>query len=361
MVATAAAIASILGTGVTVAGQLGRSNAQPQQKAPISESALQQASSNDQYQRALSALINQRSVAGTSDSFGSTLQYDPATNTWVSKLGALPQAEQTSASQAAIARNTTDLRQSQLANENAMRRASMAEPGYDTAVRNLQQFRPQSAEELGALLTQQGVTANNAVMRPIIADTLTQYGRANSNASVPLANLGRQSYDNLRDALISGRIGALQNTTSINNANRQGLESAATTSAGLSNPNLQFSGIQPSQQSAIMANLVADRAKTASTAPAFGASGVNEAQKSLLSGATGAANNVPDPNANLNSLVDAGKTLASAAGNKETLGTIADLFSSPKPDPTLFQGFAPSLNPGDQRAGGFIAPTSGRF
>ena len=339
MAATAAAIGALLSGGAAVAGALGRSNAQPQQSFAIQERALQDAENNDAFQKALSVLINRRSVAGSQDSFGSTLQYDPATNTWVSKLGPLPQAEETASAQAGISRNTTDLRQAQLANENAMRRAASAGPLYDTAIRNLQDFRPTTSAELSGLLTQQGLTANNAVMRPIIADTLRTYARSGTSATPALEKLGRQSYENLKDAMISGRIQALQSTDNINNARRQGLESAATTAGALANPTLQSTGIQGSDAGKTLAALLASRSQTASTAPATGQFGVNQAQGLNQTALKNLAGAVPDPNASLNSLLSGVKDVGSILQNEKSIGSILSLFgggSTPDPNDTFF-------------------------
>lgn len=362
MVATVAAIGSLLAGAGSVAGALGRSNAQPQQQFDIQRQGLADAESNEAFQRALAVLINQRSVAGSQDSFGSTLRYDPATNQWVSSLGPLPQAEQTAASQAGISRNTTDLRNAQAANEAAMGRASKAEPLYDTSIRNLQNFRPQSADELTSLLTQQGTTANNAVMRPIIADTLRNFARTQTSGGPVLANLGRTSYENLKDALISGRTQALTTIGGLNNQRQQGLESAATTSAGLANPNLQFSGVQGSDQAKNLASLLAARSATASTAPATGQFGVNQATGLSQTALKNLAGSVPDPNAGLNSGLTAVKELSSTLQNKDAIGNILSLFGGgPTPDKTLFQGFAPALSPGQQGFGGFVAPQKSSF
>jgi hypothetical protein len=238
----------------------------------------------------------------------------------------LPQAEQTAASQAAISRNTTDLGQTQLANTEAMRRAATAGPVYDTAIRNLQAFRPKTADELSGLLTQQGLTANNAVMRPIIADTLNTYARTGTAAAPALAKLGRQSYDNLKDAMVSGRIQALQSTDAVNNSRLQGLEGAATTAAGLANPSLQFSGVQPSTQSKDLASLLADRAKTASTAPSLGQFGVNQAAGLNQQALKDLAGAVPDPNTGLNQILNSVKGLGSLLQDKDKIGNILSVF-----------------------------------
>jgi hypothetical protein len=87
----------------------------------------------------------------------------------------------------------------------------------------------------------------------------------------------------------------------------------------LANPSLQFSGIVPSDQSKTMASLLADRARTASVAPAYGAAGVNSSTE-LGQKATGAAANaIPDPNFNLNSTTQGISGLASLLTNKDML------------------------------------------
>lgn len=346
MVATIAAIGTLLGGVSAAAGAFGRSNAQPEQSHAIQEQGLQDARNNEAFQRALSVLINQRSVAGSQDSFGSTLRYDPATNQWVSNLGPLPQAEQTAASQASISRNTTDLRTAQGANEAAVKRANQASPLYDTAIRNLQDFRPTSSAELAGLLTQQGTTANNTVMRPIIADTLRNFARSGTAAGPVLAKLGQQSYENLKDALVTGRMQALNSTDTINNTRRQGLESAATTAGGLANPSLQFSGLSSSDQAKNLASLLASRAQTASTAPATGQFGVNQAAGLSQAALQKVAGSVPDPNANLNSALTGVKELASTLQNKESIGNILSLFSKKPFDPAGGLINQPGTSPG---------------
>src|SRR4051812_13693297 len=112
-----------------------RSNAQQQDQSGLANAALSNAAANKHQQDLIQALINQRSIAGTEDSAGTTMRYDPATNQWISTLGALPQAAQTAADQAAISRNTTDVRGAQFANQGAAERASRAEPLADSARR----------------------------------------------------------------------------------------------------------------------------------------------------------------------------------------------------------------------------------
>lgn len=184
------------------------------------------------------ALANRRAVAGTQDSFGTTVRYDPATNTWITDEGALPKAADTSALQAGITRNTTDLQQQELVNLMAMRRAGQAGPLADAAIRELSAFRPMSQDELAGLLTQQSTDAARAAYDPLRSDVLRSVARTGSAAGPVLAQLGRSEADNLRTALRENLISAMTQTNQINQQRRQGLENAATNASALATPNI---------------------------------------------------------------------------------------------------------------------------
>jgi hypothetical protein len=74
--------------------------------------------------RMLSTLINQRSVAGSTDDAGTTVGMTLPRTSGSVTLGTLPKQVQTAADQASVSRNTTDLRQAQAANEQAAIRAA---------------------------------------------------------------------------------------------------------------------------------------------------------------------------------------------------------------------------------------------
>ena len=290
---------------------------------------LDAAQNNEQYQRALSALINQRSIAGTADSFGSTTHYDPATNTWVSNLGALPMAAQTASDQAGITRNTVDMQRAELANQGAAQRATQAGPAYDTAIRNLQSFRPMGSDELAGLETQQATNASNATFRPLVADTLRSFQRTGTAAGPVLANIGKTQYDALRDSLMKSRMDAITGVDQINQGRRQGLEQSAANAYSLATPQFQYPGINTATGSNTMANLVAQRAQQAGTAPAFGAGGVNTAARQRQTAGAAVAGAVPGQ---LNTAADVGKDIGSMLSNKDltsNLGTdMIQLFGS---------------------------------
>ncbi|HEY4384385.1 MAG TPA: hypothetical protein VGN34_07930, partial [Ktedonobacteraceae bacterium] len=285
---------------------------------------------NEAFQKALSVMVNQRAVAGSQDSFGSSYRYDPATNTWVSKLGPLPQAAQTASDQATIRRNTTDQRQAELASQQALLRAAQAGPGYDTAIRNLQNFRPTSANELSGLLQQQATAAARQTYDPIEQDTVREFARTGTAAGPVLAKLGQGEADNLRKSLIDSRIAAITNAGQINQQKQGTLENAATTAGNLANPTLQLSGLAPNNPNAAMASAIADRAKTGAVAPAYGATGVNQATNQADTAAKGAIASVPASDVGLSQLTEVGKQLGSYFGPKgggiSDLSKIADLI-----------------------------------
>ena len=320
-----AASGALLSGLSSVAGTLGRTNQQQQQKLDYSLANLDAAQNNEQYQRALSALINQRSIAGTADSFGSTAHYDPTTNTWVSNLGALPMAAQTASDQAGITRNVTDMARAEAANQGAAQRATQAGPAYDTAIRNLQSFRPMGSDELAGLETQQATNASNATFRPLVADTLRSFQRTGTAAGPVLANIGRTQYDALRDSLMKSRMDAITGVDSINQGRRQGLEQSAANAYSLATPQFQYPGINTATGSNTMANLVAQRAQQAGTAPAFGAGGVNTAAGQRQTAGTAVAGAVPGQ---LNTSADVGKDIGSMLSNKDLVSNLKNIFSS---------------------------------
>lgn len=316
-----AVTAALIAGGISAAGALGsaaisagRSPAEGNTNQALQYQALQDAQNNAAYQRAVDALINTRSVAGQTDAFGSSVQYDPATNTWQSTLGKLPMAAQTAAQQAAISRNTTDLRAAQFANQQAALRATMAGPAADAARRNLETFRPMTADALTGLLGQQATLAQQQTFRPMIADTLRQFARTGTSAGPVLGQIGRDEATNLRQSLMDAQIKGMTGVTDINNANRQGLEGAATTTSALTNPQLQFSGLSGSGGDNTMNQVISQRAAAAGTAPAYGMSALNQATGETIGAFGNAGKNLSDPNFGLNAADNSLKQLTTMFG-----------------------------------------------
>lgn len=325
---TPAMIMALTAAGTGVGGlalNASRSGAQPQQQSALAGDALRNATANQQNQALVQALINQRSVAGTTDSSGSTTRYDPATNQWISTLGKLPQAAQTAADQAGISRNTTDLRQAQFANAQSAQRAALAGAGADAARRNFESFRPMGQDELVGLLQQQATNASNATFRPLVADTLRTFARTGTAAGPVLGQIGKDSAANLRDSLIDAQIKGMTGVDQINASKRGDLASAATTSASLATPQFGYSGINPSTYSQTMSQLLAGRAQNSAIAPAYGASAANSAAKETNDAYGVAAKAVPDPNFGTQQGINGLQQLGSLTGKG---GAINDLVSA---------------------------------
>ena len=287
---------------------------QGQDQSRIASAALADAANNRYQQSLIQALINNRSIAGTTDSAGSTVRYDPGTNQWISTLGKLPQEVQTSADQAAVSRNTTDLRQAQTANERAAGRAAQGEQYADTARRNLSDYRPLGSDQLIGLLQRQGTEASDNTFRPLVQDTLRQFARTGTSAGPVLGQIGRDAASNLRSNLMDAQIKGMTSIDQLNQGRRQGLESAATTGSTLATPAFGYSGISPSSYANTMAQLASSRATAGAQLPAYGTAGVNTAETGLQGAYGKAAASVPDPNTSLNSAASGLKDLQTAFG-----------------------------------------------
>ena len=327
-------------------GSATRSNGQQQGNYEYQEAAYNQSLANTRNQALIEALINQRSTAGQTDAFGSSMQYDPATNQWTSTLGQLPKDAQTAAMQASIERNTTDMRQQQLANQDAARRAAVAAPGADAAIRNVGSFRPMGQDQLIGLLQQQATNAQNATYRPLIQDTLRSMQRSGTAAGSSLDQIGRGAASNLRDSLIDAQIKGMTGTDQINQSRRQGLETSAANQSALANPNFQYTNISPSGVDNTMSQLMAQRAQGSAIAPAYGMGALNTATKDSTDAAKQAGGAVPDPNAGTNNLLSAGNQLATATGPGGAFTNLANQISKQN-DPwnTTWNGDVSSYNP----------------
>jgi len=347
MVATAAAIATILGTAVTagstIAGTLSRGNQTAERGQGIAGAQLQDARNNDAYQKALSTLITQRSIAGAQDEYGSGMQYDPATNTWVSKLGAQPKQVQDAADLAAVSRNTTDLRQAQAANQQAAQRATDAGPVADTALRNLRDNRDMPVGTLAGLLQQRATDAARATFDPLTADTLRSYQRTGTAAAPVMAALGKQQFESLRDTLANSQIQAMTNVDEMNAGRRRSLESSAVNTGGLATPQFQYPGITPSGNRDALANAVAARAQQGGVGAAYGMGGVNTAAGQSQSAYKNLVGSLATPS---NALQTAGKEIGTALTNKgfgDSLSTVYNkLFSSDEPGAKSSYAYDPS-------------------
>lgn len=322
--AALAAAATVAGAGASIYSTMSRDTSGPQRQADYGAAQLQDARNNEMYQRMVSAMVNQRSIAGSQDSWGSSVQYDPGSNTWRSQLGAEPEAADRASMQASIRQNTTQARMAELANEQAALRAARAGPAADAAQRQLADYRPMGRDDLVALLTRQGTTAANAAYTPIVQDTLRQYARTGVNAGPVLSDLGRTQADSLRKTLMDAQIAGMTGVDQVNESRRRGLADTATTAAAFASPAFQSSTVAPSANSKALADTLAQRAAGSAQYPAYGASGVGTAGKGVADayGALSkAAGTVP-----YNPGADVGKELATLMQDKNLQNTVGSWF-----------------------------------
>jgi hypothetical protein len=329
MVATAAAIATILGTAVqagsTIAGTMAnKNNPTAQRQNEIALASLQDSRNNDQYQRALSTLINQRSIAGSQDDYGSSVQYDPATNQWVTKLGAQPKMVQDASDLASIARNTTDMRQAQIANAAAAERATAAGPLADRSRRDLETYRDMPSSALSGLLMQRATDAARASYDPLNQEMFRTSQRTGTAAGPVAAALGKQEYDSLRDSLSDAQIKGLSGVDQLNAGRRTSLEQAAATGSSLATPQFQYPGIQTSSNRDTLANLMAARAQQGGVGPAYGAGGVNTGAGQVQAAYKNLQGSVPSPS---NAATEGGKQIGSLLSNKEFTSSAGTIYN----------------------------------
>lgn len=255
------------------------SQAANRNSSAISRNNLQNAENQQQYQHALDAIAMKRSVAGSTDSRGDTLRYDPATNSWVSTLSPGGQRVQSAADSAGINRNTTDVRSSIDSNNAAMLDAIQARGAAGTALNKLEAFKPMSSAGLEGSLQETATTANRQAQTPIIADTLRQFARTGTAAGPVLTNMMRDNATSLRQTMLGDKIGAMKNVGDLNNQARGGLASNYATLNNAAKPALNFAPISPSGPNDALLTAMSQRAtgapQSASTAAYSLSSGTN--------------------------------------------------------------------------------------
>lgn len=270
-ISAAAALASA-GAGV-YGGVQGNANAQAANKnsAAISSNNLQNSQNQEQYQHMLDAIAMQRSVAGSTDSRGDQLQYDPATNSWTTTLSPTGQRVQSAADSAAIGRNTTDVRTAQDANNGAMLDAIRARGASGTALDKLQAFKPMSQSGLEGALQETATTANRQAEAPVIADTLRQFARTGTAAGPVLTNMMRDNATTLRQTMLGDQIDSMKNVGAINNQNQGGLLNQYEGLNNAAKPALNYAPINPSGPNDALLQEMASRAGSAPQSASTGA------------------------------------------------------------------------------------------
>jgi hypothetical protein len=232
---------------------------------------------------------------------------------------------QTAADQAAISRNTTDLRQAQGANARADLNAARAQPLIDAAQRRLGNFQPMTGSGLGALLGETASNANTTAYRPIIQATLNQMVRSGQDPGSAMATIGQRSSESLRQGLVDARIKGLTGAADINNANRQGLQTDLSSAITAGTPQFQYPGIVPSTNTHDMLAALANRATGAAYSSALGNSAISQANTLGQSASDTLAKSIPLTNPSLLGLTQAGGSITDylkSGSFKDLLGTM---------------------------------------
>lgn len=323
---TIAGISAVAGLASSAAS-LSRNNDQQTTNEAIQNRALADAENTQYQQQLVQALANRRAVAGQTDSFGTSLTYDPSTNQWTTTYGQQPADALRAQMQAGISRNTYDLRQAQLANATEALRATRAGGAADAAARDVSTFRPMSSSELVGLLQQQATNAQQKTFQPLVADTLRQMARSGTSAAPVLAKLGTTEAQSLRDSLIDAQIKGMQNVDTINTSRRSALQSAASDAAKLATPSFSYPSIASSGVDNTMAQVAASRAQNAATVPATTMGGVNQAQSNVSNAAKTAGESTADTNYGLNSISNALSKLSTATGKGGDVGNFLSLLT----------------------------------
>lgn len=353
MAATAAAIIGALAATASAGSQIaGTLNTHPNVVSPqYAANAEQNSRNQEQYQQLLNALALKRSSAGYSDNQGNTVQYNPVTNQWESTLGPQTEAVQRASDQASIARNTTDLREAERANQAAELTGITARSAAGPARAAIENFRPMGADALAGLLQDRETRANNVTQEPLVADTLRQFARTGTAAAPVLDQLMRTRAQGLRDTVSDSTLKAMTGIGDVNNANLGNLTSRYSALMAGSSPSLQFSNLSTQNPRDIMTNLIASRASAAGTAPSSAAYATSGASDAVTRASTLGAANPPQNNFDAaqtkalgSEIGDFGKSIATPGqpANKG-LNQVFSFFNTPgnSYDPTNYGQTAP--------------------
>ena len=261
-----------IGAGVGLLGSLFAGDGGAAQQQKIAANQLQQSQNSQQYGQALNAEALKRAIAGSTDAQGSTIRYDPTTNSWVSSLGKVPGDVQAGINSATQLHNAVDVPQSTQNNAASSIMASLARRGMSGALNNLNSYQPKTDAQVEGALQDSSTRANQISQAPIIADTLRQFARTGTAAGPVLAQLERANSDSLSKEMSDYVVKAMTSTGDINNANRQSLTTPITTLTAAGTPNQQNTSASYTQgPAAELAAQVNGRATGSATPASAGA------------------------------------------------------------------------------------------
>lgn len=338
-----AAIAALISAGVGVGGlalNASRGGQQPQQVYDQNSNALLDSQNNQNYVRALNALGIQQSRAGFTDAQGGSIQYDPATNQWITTASPGQAAAAKSQQDATVKRNTTDMLMADRVNTRADARALEADRAVGPALAAIEQYQPITGSQLAGLLTDRATQGNAETFRPIVQDAAANATRTGTNAGDILSRLGIAQAGENRKAILDSQIAGYTGAADINKSNMDRLRGTYSTLAGRADPTLQFPGIAADDSNKTLAAIAADRAKTASgitTGAGYVSNqsqGLSNAASNQVAGSIPGNNILPNTLKGLGDIIGTpgfGKALSSLFGpDKKTAsgfdaGTLSDL------------------------------------
>lgn len=281
-----------IGAGVGLLSSLLGGDGGASQQQGLARDQLQNALNQQEYQKALNAIALNRGAAGSTDAYGSTVRYDPATNSWVSSLGAMPQRIQDAENASTLQRNAVDVPQASANNIASSVLASENRRGISGAVNTLNNYTPTNEAALRGALQDASTRANQATQQPLIQDTLRQFARTGSAAGPVLARMGRENATALSQEMDNNVIQAAKGSADIDASRRSALASPIQTLSGAGTPNMSYAPMTGSNPNAQLASLIASRAQGAAApassgaiASAYGTGGATQGYNSAIAAA----------------------------------------------------------------------------
>lgn len=337
MVAWVLPAIALAATAAQMASQAAQSGASNETQSNIANANLKQQGNDAAYRSALSAEAMRRASAGTSDSYGTTTQYDPYTNTWKAQLGDIPGSAQTAKYGADIIRGGVDAPRATYGNDQAMIREALATRNLSGVGNQLANYTPVSGRDVQGDLDSAAIRANNATFAPLVQSTLRQFARAGTAAGPVLAQLGKASGENLANTMAGNAARGRESAATINATNRASLGDTYKTFLGGTQQPRNYSPSPGSDPQSQITAILSSRPGAQSQAAT---SGANVSAYGSLSGNQAAALGAKYPGGYP---LDAVKAYSLASQGGDLARSIYDMFGK--------QGASgPSILPDDYRA-----------
>ncbi len=189
----------------------------------LARDQIQQGENQQQYQKALNALMLQRAQSGYRGPNGESIAFDPVTNTWKTQASDAQNAATGSFLSGTTQANAQTINTNDMLSRVLRDRISQVQPLIDQSINEYRNYRNVTPTDLRGALIQQVADANQRATRPIVQDTLRTFTRTGANPGSALAEIGRSSYDNLKSGMTDALLKSYTGSTEINNSNRNGM------------------------------------------------------------------------------------------------------------------------------------------